>query len=98
MTATCVVGELPPEPEPELEIAKQTDMDPRELEPWFLELPEAERDRLRESWSSTRHKFDGTGKAFRKRLKRSAAYGTLSFGATGLLMSFLFMDLRKRLM
>ena len=93
LAATCVVGEAPKVPEPEFEIAKQTDIDPRELEPWFQELPEAERDRLREAWSTERHKFDHTGKAWRRRMKRAAAYGTLSFAVTGLLMSFLFMDL-----
>ena len=93
LAATCVVGEAPKAPEPEFEIEKQTDMDPRELEPWFQELPEVERQRLRERWTAERHKFDHTGKAWRSRMKRAAAYGTMSFAVTGLLMSFLFMDL-----
>ena len=93
LAATCVIGEAPKAPEPEFEIEKQTDMDPRELEPWFQELPEVERQRLRERWTAERHKFDHTGKAWRSRMKRAAAYGTMSFAVTGLLMSFLFMDL-----
>ncbi|MFT4843913.1 MAG: hypothetical protein ACI8UD_003647 [Planctomycetota bacterium] len=93
LAATCVVGEAAKEPEPEFEIAKQSDIDPREIEPWFQQLPELERDRLRAAWNIERHKFDHTGKAWRRRMQRAAAYGTLSFAVTGLLMSFLFMDL-----
>lgn len=93
LAATCVVGEAPPEPPPEFEIAKKSDLDPRELEPWFQELPEEERERLRDSWHDERHRFDHTGKVYRKRLKRAAIYGSMCFFATGVLMSWLFMDL-----
>ena len=93
LTATCVVGELPAEPEPVLELSHKSDLDPRELEGWFQQLPEAEQSRLRAVWHAGRHKFDHTGKAWRSRMKRAAAYGTLSFAITGLLMSFLLMDL-----
>jgi len=93
LAAMCVVGEAPPEPEPEFEIAKKSDVDPRELETWFQELPEDERERLRESWSSERHRFDHTGKVWRRRMKRAAIYGSICFVTTGMLMSYLFMDL-----
>jgi len=89
----CVVGTVPESLSPVLEVATESDMDPRELEPWFGELPEVERARLRRSWSAARHKFDFAGKMWRRRLCRAAAYGALCFVLTGLLMSFLFMDL-----
>lgn len=92
LAATCVVAEAPKQPEPVFEVAKQSDMDARQLEPWFLELPKDERERLRESWARGRHKFDIAGKAARRRLLRAAGYGTLCFVLTGLLMSFLFMN------
>lgn len=93
LAATCVVGAAPKEPEPVFEIAKQSDMDERELEPWFQELPEDERGRLRESWTRERHKFDYTGKAARRRMLRAACYGTLCFVSVGLMMGVLFWDL-----
>lgn len=90
MAATCVQGELPKEPEPELQVdEKKSDCDPRELEDWFRELPEPEQQRLRESWSSERHKFDHFGADARKRLLRASCYGAAMFLANSLLMILL---------
>ena len=75
LTATCVVGELPAEPEPVLELSPKSDVDPRELEGWFQHLPEAEQSRLRAVWHAGRHKFDDTGQIYRTRLKRAICYG-----------------------
>lgn len=89
LEATCVVGELPAEPEPVLELSKQADADPRELEPWFQELPENERERLRQAWHDERHKFDNTGEIALARLQRAACYGALAFFCMGILMVLL---------
>lgn len=86
LTATCVVGELPPEPEPVLELSKKSDVDPRELEGWFQELPETEQTRLRQTWFDARHKFDDSGQIYRTRWKRAIGYGALAFFCMAVLM------------
>lgn len=90
-----VKGELPSEPppeEPEFEVAPESELDPRELEVWFQELPDEEKDRLRASWEEERHRFDWTGKAARVRLVRAACYGAGMFFANSILMILLTGD------
>lgn len=90
-----VAGGVPaaqPPPEPEFEVARESDRDPREFEPWFLELPENEQERLRASWSEERHRYDVTGKEARARVLRSAGYGAAMFFANSILMIFLTGD------
>ncbi|MFT4511918.1 MAG: hypothetical protein ACI91B_000601, partial [Planctomycetota bacterium] len=86
LTATCVVGELPPQPEPVLELSKKCEVDPRQLEGWFQELPEPEQARLRQMWFDVRHKFDDSGQIYRTRLKRAIGYGALAFFCMAVLM------------
>ena len=86
LAATCVAGELPPEPAPVVEIAKQSDLDVRELEPWFLDLPKIEQERLRSAWHAERHKFDHTGKAFRRRMRRAMVLAGMVFFIDGVFM------------
>ena len=45
------------------EADKAVDVDPRESEQWFSELPDEERERLRSKWHDERHKFDHMGKS-----------------------------------
>lgn len=87
LTATCVVGALPSEPEPVLEISKKSDVDPRELEGWFQELPEAEQARLHQMWSGERHRFDDSGRIYRTRLKRASCYGAIAFFGMAVLLA-----------
>jgi len=55
------------------------DNDARELEPWFRELPAAERERLRAHWWSERHRNDDAGLRARRRLARAIGCGALLF-------------------
>lgn len=89
LAGTFQRGSAPPDPAPVLELDRQTDADPRELEDWFRELPEAEQQRLRATWSSERHKFDLTGRDARRRMLRAAAYSGGAFLLTGLLLVLL---------
>lgn len=84
-----VKGTLPPPPAPVLEVHAASDLDPRELESWFLELPEAERKRLRATWHGERHRFDDAGAKSRARILRAAAHSSLVFCASALVMGFL---------
>lgn len=91
LSATCVAVsgrevELPPEPPAELQIEKQSDVDVRELEPWFLELPTTEQERLRAAWHAERHRFDHTGKAFRRRMQRAMLFAGMVFVVDGVFM------------
>ena len=83
---------------PEFELGAESEVDPRELEPWFLQLPDAERARLRAVWSRQRHRFDGAGEAARTRLLRAAAFGAAMFVCNGLLMVLLTGDLWRCLL
>ncbi len=66
-------------------VAYGVDRDPREDEPWFLQLPTAEQQRLRSSWHRTRHRFDGRRPAFWRDVRRAAWQGALVFFVVGLL-------------
>ena len=83
-----------PEP-PELDVDARSDLDARELEPWFLELPEHEQQRLRKVWADERSRYDWTGKAARTRLVRAAAYSGAMFFVNAVLMTFLTGDLLR---
>ena len=67
--------------------AAASDLDPRELEPWFRELPADEQQRLHDCWHEERHRFDDRAKISRRRLGRVAVYGGLLFGFMGLLLA-----------
>jgi hypothetical protein len=66
-----------------------SDVDARELEPWFRELPPEEQERLRDQWHMLRHRYDDAGKHWRKRMHRSVGYGALVFFALGVLQALL---------
>ncbi|MEZ6038649.1 MAG: hypothetical protein R3F29_14295 [Planctomycetota bacterium] len=68
---------------------RNSELDPRELEAWFQELPESERERLRAAWSEERHRYDWTSGAAKKRVVRGAVYGAGFFFCLGVLMLFL---------
>ena len=72
---------------PEFEVDSAADLDERELDPWFLALPEVEQARLRAAWSSSRHRFDAAGKAARARAQRAAWQGALAFAVNALLLT-----------
>ena len=88
-----VAGQVPgapadePPTEPQLELARDCDVDP-----WFVQLPEHEQQRLRAAWSEERHRFDWTGRAARARLVRAAAYGAAMFTANAVLLIMLTGD------
>ncbi|MFK7740155.1 MAG: hypothetical protein AB8H80_07510 [Planctomycetota bacterium] len=77
------------EPAPSLEFDRESDLDERELEPWFAELPIEEQERLRAAWHFQRHRFDWRSTAFRRRLQRAGAYGGGCFFLTCVMMMFL---------
>ena len=82
----------PPAPAPAPEVVIDTaacEVDPRELEPWFKQLPASERERLRAQWWLERHRHDGKGLAVRRRLQRALGYGALVFLVLGLLQALL---------
>lgn len=66
-----------------------SDLDPRELEPWFQELPHAEQERLRRQWFAHRHRHDGDWRAFWRQLRRAIAHGALLFFVMAVLQSLL---------
>jgi len=80
-------------PEPELEPAvtaeeaAAADIDPREKEPWFLELPKKEQERLRTHWWYERHRHDDEGVKLRRRLCRAVGYGALLCFVVGVLLA-----------
>lgn len=79
-----------PEPAPEVVIdTAACEVDPRELEPWFKQLPASERERLRAQWWLERHRHDGKGLAVRRRLQRALGYGALVFFVLGVLQAML---------
>lgn len=80
------------------DVGSGSEVDPRELEAWFQELPEAEQARLRAVWARQRHRFDFAGKAARTRLLRAAAFGAAMFVCNGLLMVLLTGDLWRCLL
>ena len=63
------------------------DLDPRELEAWFLGLPRGERDRLRAKWGERRHRFDMVGKGRARRIGRAALFGAGWVTISGVLQS-----------
>ncbi|MGE3175328.1 MAG: hypothetical protein AB7O97_22075 [Planctomycetota bacterium] len=65
------------------------DRDPREDEPWFLELPEAEQERLRTHWHWKRHESTRLRSQLRTELLRSCTFGVAIFGAIGLVLALL---------
>lgn len=66
-----------------------SDLDPRELEPWFRALPTAEQERLRAKWHGQRHRHDDLGRRCRRRLARATGYGALCFALLGIAQSLL---------
>ena len=80
------------------DVGSGSEVDPRELEAWFQELPEAEQARLRAVWARQRHRFDFAGKAARTRLLRAAAFGAAMFVCNGFLMVLLNGDLWRCLL
>ena len=89
----CVVGSVPEGWDTGSSGPAEADRDPRESASWFRELPQPEQARLRQVWSTTRHRFDHLGAAARRRYWRAACYGVGCFLASGLVMSLLFMNL-----
>ncbi len=87
----------PPPLPPTFEVGAGSEIDPRELEDWFLQLPEQEQERLRKVWSDERSRHDWAGKAARTRLVRAAAYSGGVFFVTGVLMVILTGDLLRPL-
>jgi hypothetical protein len=90
--AARVAGTVVTAAPPAVEIAideRASDADPRELEPWFRELPQAEQARLRAQWWSVRHRDDGAGRTLQRRLRRALGYGALTFFVLGVLLSVL---------
>lgn len=76
--------------EPSLEIdARAADIDPRETEPWFAELPKKEQERLKTHWWYERHRNDGAGTKLRRRIGRAVGYGALLFFVMSLLLVML---------
>ncbi|MBL8732544.1 MAG: hypothetical protein JNN13_09270 [Planctomycetes bacterium] len=67
--------------------AAPVDVDAREHEPWFLELPEPEQQRLRRTWSAKRQRFGDEGAKRRRRLQRVVVYGLCLFGFLALLQA-----------
>lgn len=87
--AASAVVRVPGAP-PEVAIDEAaSDVDARELEPWFRELPPAEQERLRGQWHMHRHRYDDAGRHFRRRLGRAVGYGALVFFGMGVLQSLL---------
>lgn len=82
---------VPPRPaEPVAAIAMtHADVDPRETEPWFHDLPPGEQERLRAVWWQQRHQFDDSGLRRQRRYARAASHGALVFLALGVLQSLL---------
>ncbi|MEO6598033.1 MAG: hypothetical protein ABIP94_25090 [Planctomycetota bacterium] len=66
-----------------------SDIDPREAEPWFRDLPRSEQERLRTHWWYDRHRNDDAGTKVRRRLRRAFVYGASLFFVMGLLQSLL---------
>jgi hypothetical protein len=89
------VAEVPPPPPsaapPDAAVVvgydRATDRDPREDEPWFRDLPEPERARLRGQWAIERHRFDDRALVLRRRLVRAAWHGALVFFVLSLLQA-----------
>ncbi|MCU0864994.1 MAG: hypothetical protein MUC36_14485 [Planctomycetes bacterium] len=80
----------PPPPPPECTVDERaSDFDARELEPWFRELPDTERQRLRTVWWHERHRDDHALQGLRVRLQRAASYGAMVLGGLGLLQSLM---------
>lgn len=71
------------------EEAEAADIDPREKEPWFLELPKKEQERLRTHWWYERHRHDDAGVKLRRRLGRAVGYGAGLFFVMSLLLVML---------
>jgi hypothetical protein len=96
LQATLVRLEVPaapppaPPPPPECAVDERaSDLDARELEPWFLELPPGERQRLRTVWWQERHRDDHALQGLRRRLQRAASYGAMVLGGLGVLQSLM---------
>jgi hypothetical protein len=66
-----------------------SDLDPREMQPWFRELPAGEQERLRSAWHDERHRFDHVAVARRRRLARALGFGALCFFLLGVCQSLL---------
>jgi hypothetical protein len=79
----------PAAPAPRAAACVADDVDPREREPWFLELPAQERERLRAVWFAERHRHDDGWRARRRRLQRAFVYGGALFLVMGLLSALL---------
>ncbi|MCB9879572.1 MAG: hypothetical protein H6835_18410 [Planctomycetes bacterium] len=72
-----------PAPEPALEFDEpRSELDPRELEPWFLELPASERERLRRTWADKRDRLVDNLQVQRRLANRRTVAALLCFVAT----------------
>ena len=69
-------GAAPPAPEVEID-TNVADIDPRETEPWFGELPKKERELLRTHWWYERHRGDDAGARLRRRVGRAFGFGAV---------------------
>ena len=66
-----------------------SNLDARELEPWFKELPQGEQERLRLRWFEERNRFANSGQVWKNRLLRAFGNGALVMGALGVMQSLL---------
>jgi hypothetical protein len=73
-----VVTGSPPAPRFEID-AERSDLDPRELEPWFRELPSGEQQRLHDVWAQARVAAAGTGRASRRAGRDRAIAAVVGF-------------------
>lgn len=89
-----------PAGEPRGEVAVEidprgADIDPRETEPWFAELPKKEQERLRTHWWHERHRGDDAGVRTRRRIGRALGGGAALFLLMGFLQAPLVGSLAK---
>lgn len=88
LAATVVAVDEVVEPAPELEFDEgHSEVDPRELEPWFQGLPETERERLRETWAAKRDRFADQKQVQRRVANRRTVAALLCFAAVFVLGS-----------
>lgn len=69
------------------EVDADSEIDARELEPWFQSLPAREQGRLQAAWASERTRFSWAGTAARARLLRAAGQGAFVFVVNALILA-----------
>ena len=72
---------------------RASNLDARELEPWFKELPAREQERLRQRWWEERERFAHEGQRWQRRMLRALGHGALVMGLLGILQSLLLGNL-----